>query len=94
MIDKNQILSFNHYKRGKAYTGSYQGMRYRIVLEKAENEDDTNKFRVDTWPEPFCYEVTPDEQKTVIRFPFSENGYEDVLKYLNEIHANYVGESS
>lgn len=90
MIDRNQILSFNHYKKGKAYTGSYQGMRYRIVKEKAENEDDTDKFIVETWPEPYCYEKTDKEKIFVQKFPFTENGYTDILNYLNDKASEYL----
>ncbi len=89
MIDKNQILSFNHYKKGKAYTGSHTGMRYRIVKHKAETEDDIDKFLVETWPEPFCYEVTEKDKITAQHFPFTEEGYEDMLRYLNDSIENY-----
>lgn len=89
MIDHNTILSFDHYRKGKPFTGSCEGMRYRIIKEAAADEDDTDKFRVDTWPEPFCYEITPDEQKTVQRFPFTVDGYNDVIEYLNDMHETF-----
>lgn len=84
MIDHNTILSFNHYKKGKPFTGSLKGLRYRIVKETAADEDDTDKFRVDTWPEPFCYEATDKDKIEVQYFPFDEKGYEDIITYLNE----------
>ena len=65
MIDKNDILSFAHYKKGRPFTGSFKGMRYRIVMEKAADEDDTDKFRVDTWPEPnsvFRVDIIPNNK--------------------------------
>ncbi|MFT3984840.1 MAG: GNAT family acetyltransferase [Lachnospiraceae bacterium] len=80
MIDSSQILSFNHYKKGKAYTGSRKGMRYRI--QKKDTEDRT-KFCVYVWPEPFCYEKTDKEQITEAEFEFSEAGYGQVISYLN-----------
>ena len=89
MIDRNQILSFNHYKKGKAYTGSHTGMRYRIVKEPAATEDDNDKFLVEIWPEPFCYEKTDKEKIVVQRFPFTEDGYQEILKYLNESLEEY-----
>ncbi|MCR4808084.1 MAG: GNAT family acetyltransferase [Lachnospiraceae bacterium] len=84
MIDKNTILSFNHYKKGKPFTGSYKGVRYRIVKEKAEDQDDNDRFRVDTWPEPLCYEATDPDKIQTQRFVFNEQGYEDVISYLND----------
>ena len=90
MIGKNDILSFNHYKKGKPFTGSFRGMRYRIVLEKAGDEDDTDKFRVDTWPEPLSYEATDKEGIRVQRFPFTEEGYGDVIGYLNDVWGDYA----
>ena len=87
MIDKSTILSFSHYKKGKPFTGSCKGIRYRIVKEAAGDEDDTDKFRVDVWPEPLCYEATDKDKITVQRFAFSEEGYADVIRYLNKICA-------
>ncbi len=89
MIEKKDILSFAHYKKGRPFTGSFRGMRYRIVMEKASDEDDTDKFRVDTWPEPLCYEKTNDDMITTQMFPFTEEGYDDVTVYLNEIKDDY-----
>ena len=86
MIDKNQILSFNHYKKGKPYTGSHTGMRYRISkITEGEEDDKVDRFLVETWPEPFCYEKTDKEKINEMKFVFSQEGYEDVLKYLNEL---------
>jgi hypothetical protein len=92
VIDHNTILSFNHYKKGKPFTGSLDGMRYRIIREKAEDEDDTDKFRVDTWPEPLCFEATDPQRITVQRFPFTQDGYEDVIEYLNDKWDEYKTE--
>ena len=89
MIDHNTILSFSHYKKGKPFTGSLMGMRYRIVKEAAKDEDDTDKFRVDTWPEPLCFEATDPEKIQVQYFAFSPDGYSDVIAYLNDKYAEY-----
>ena len=92
MIDHNTILSFNHYKKGKPFTGSFDGMRYRIVKETAVGEDDTDKFRVDTWPEPLCYEATDKEKIQAQYFAFSPDGYEDLIAYLNDKLKEYKNE--
>ena len=89
LIGKDDILSFDHYKKGKPFTGSCKGMRYRIVKEAAGDEDDTDKFRVDTWPEPLCFEATADENITTQLFAFTDEGYSDVINYLNERRDDY-----
>lgn len=56
-------------------------MRYRI--QKKEDENDT-MFCVQIWPEPLCFEKTASELITETKFAFTEEGYEQVLAYLNE----------
>lgn len=41
-------------------------------------------LRCTVWPEPFCYERTPAEVKTVQDFPFTEDGVESARQWLNE----------
>jgi hypothetical protein len=90
MIDKNTILSFDHYKKGKPFTGSHTGMRYRIVREKAADEDDIDRFRVDTWPEPLSYEATDEDKIRTQRFVFDQEGYEALIAYLNDCISEYL----
>ncbi|MCR5419901.1 MAG: hypothetical protein K6E98_02715 [Lachnospiraceae bacterium] len=92
MIDHNTILSFEHYKKGKPFTGSYKGMRYRIIKEMAGGEDDIDRFRVDTWPEPLCYEATTEDKITTQRFTFDKKGYEEVISYLNDMVTEYISD--
>ena len=94
MISNDDILNMNFYKKEK-FTGSYLGMRYLIKKDcepVADKEDaDDNKepktidiFRVSIWPGPYNYETTPDEQKTVATFPFTPEGKQQVVDWLNE----------
>lgn len=41
-------------------------------------------LRCTVWPEPFCYEKTPAEVKTVQDFSFTEDGVESARQWLNE----------
>ena len=86
MITKNDILSMEFYKKKKPFTGSCQGMRYRIVLVKNE---ESAFFEVATWKEPYCYEKTKEEEIQKVQFPFDDAGYEQVVTYLNEQIPNY-----
>ena len=38
MITSDDILSLNFYNYGNPFTGSYQGMRYRIIKQKEAKE--------------------------------------------------------
>ncbi len=89
MIGKDDILSFDFYKKGKPFFGSFKGMRYRIVKEKAEEEGDPDRFRIDTWPEPLGFDATDDDRITTQKMPFTLDGYNEVLKYLNDIWDYY-----
>ena len=79
MITSDDILSLNFYNYGNPFTGSYQGMRYRIIKQKEAKDEEGNILKEEgllavIWPEPFAYEKTADDLKTTQLFPFSEEG--------------------
>jgi hypothetical protein len=80
MITYDDILSLNFYKKEK-FTGSCHGMRYRICKCESESGD---VFEVTAWNGPYIYSVTPDSEKTVASFPFTEEGKKQVVDWLNE----------
>ena len=93
MITSDDILSLNFYNYGNPFTGSYQGMRYRIVKQKETKDEEGRTIKeegllVAIWPEPFAYEKTADELKTTKLFPFSEEGKAQVLEWLNSSSEN------
>ncbi|MCR5733902.1 MAG: hypothetical protein K6G22_04760 [Lachnospiraceae bacterium] len=90
MIEKKQILSFNYYNSKKPFTGSDDGMRYRIIKEGEDTEESSANFLVSVWPEPFCYEKTDKDKIIETTLPFSEEGYEAIVPYLNGIHDKIV----
>ena len=58
-------------------------MRYRMEMTKREvpKEDgadgetvEETVLTVTSWPEPYGYDATPEEEKTREEFPFSEEG--------------------
>lgn len=69
-------LSIQFLKK-EAYTGSYNGIRY--LLKK---EDDTLKVCV--YPEPYCFEATKDDDKTWKEFPFSPEGINEALIWIED----------
>lgn len=95
MITSKEILSFNFYTYKQPFTGSDHGMRYRIVRQEIKPEEETEGakptliFHVSVWKEPYAYDCTPAEEIQNQDFPFDEEGYEQVLVWLNEKAKEY-----
>ena len=83
MIDQHTIYPLHYYTYGKAFTGSMAGKRYRI-LRCAKTEEEEEALKVWIWPEPFAFEHTDSSKMTVFTFPFSEEGYDQLIACLNE----------
>lgn len=81
MIKREDILSMEYLKKLE-YSGSHQGMRYR--LEKVEDEEG-KKLLVTIWPEPFNFITTPEEEKTRATFSFDEDGVTDAIGWMNNV---------
>lgn len=93
MITGEDILSLNYYNHGNAFTGSYEGMRYRIKKQTVPKEQGDGAagedcLQVVVWPEPFSFEKTEDEKKTFQMFPFNEEGKRQAVDWLNHIWAD------
>jgi len=82
MIQRNDLLAFNFYKKEK-FTGSHKGMRYLIRKETVE---ETNVFRVSVWPGPYNYASTEDSLKIDKSFEFTDAALLEITDYLNEIY--------
>lgn len=102
MIDIKDVMPISFLKK-EPFTGSFHGMRYRIEkaeipLENAseENADTENKKKPETqtvlktfiWPQPFCFDKTPDEQKSEKSFEFTSEGLAQAVDWLNERYVN------
>lgn len=93
MIERKELLALAFYDSwsSKHFSGSDAGMRYRIERIKNEPSEDGSinpdlpekLLRATAWPEPFSYEMTPDEQKVTFEAEFSEEGMEEVVRWLN-----------
>ena len=80
-IDKKDLLPLSFLKKS-AYTGSFQGIRYRI--EKQE-EGEEKSLLLSPWPEPYAFSHTAEEEKVKKSFPFSEEGLEEIRVYLSTL---------
>ena len=77
MIDKT-FVPVNGLKK-EPYSGCHNGMRYYMCA----NEDKT-EFNVTIYPEPLCFEKTPDDKKETNSFPITEDGMDAAIKWLYE----------
>lgn len=91
-IDLHGQAGLPYINRG-VYTGSYGGMRYRMSKETREDGGKEEKaLLVAIYPEPCCFESTPEEQKEYRDFPFTEEGFAQAMAYLNETYDARQGE--
>lgn len=68
------------YRKGAVLKASFCGMRYQV--EKWNKEEDEEVFRATVWPEPFCFEKTPEEKKEMEYFSYTEEGLDEVYDWL------------
>lgn len=92
MIKREDILSMEYLKKTE-YTGSHQGMRYRMEKLETEVKDESGEEKdpvvlkellVTVWPEPFNFISTPAEKKTSKKFSFDEDGVVDAIAWMND----------
>ena len=90
-IENKDSYGLTWYEHAQPYLGSHRGMRFRIArepmedvsLKPADKKGDA-KFRIIIWPEPMSFEATSEEDKQMEEFPFTVEGKEDMIKWLNE----------
>ena len=80
MIAKTDLLSIPFYKKS-AFTGSYEGMRYRIRCVK---DEENSSFEAVIWPGPYIFDATADEHKEFHTFPFTDEGLALIAEWLNQ----------
>lgn len=80
MITAEDILNMNFIKR-KIYR-KLQGHALPCKKEKDDAENDI--FRATVWPGPYNFSTTPDDQKISATFPFTEEGRQQAVDWMNE----------
>ena len=69
MIDK-RLVPYSGLKK-EPFSGSHNGMRYMM---RSDNGRDSTTFTVFVYPEPWCFEQTPEDQIESHTFDLSEEG--------------------
>ena len=95
-ITDESLYGFNYYKYGIAYTGSFNGMRYRLHRDPmVDLTDPKNKDEIDNpdarlvcevYEDLVCFEKTKPENMIIGRFAFSEEGKQELGVWLNSIY--------
>ena len=80
MIDLHGQAGLPYVNKG-IYTGSFQGMRYRL---RKKEEGEEKLLEAVIYPEPFCFEKTVEEEKQFRDFPFTGEGFDQAVAWLNE----------
>lgn len=79
MIDK-QLIPYGGLKK-EPFSGSHNGMRYFLCGDDGKA---STTFTVYVYPEPWCFEQTPDEDKEKKSFPLSDQGLDEAISWLFE----------
>ena len=85
MIERKDILSIPYLKKS-AFTGSYEGLRFRFaaVKRKTESEEQEQQvLQIKAWEAPYSYDATPEEKMKSMDMEFSENGIQQGIDWLN-----------
>lgn len=69
-------LSIKALKK-EPFSGSHCGMRYYLTLTD-------ERLTVYLYPEPWCFEATPEDQKERNDFPFTQEGLDKAVVWINE----------
>ena len=90
-IRSEDLLSFNYYTYGEPFTGSHNGMRYRLRRADALQSTDgvSFEFEAAAWPEPYAEAFTDPQLIQKKRFPFTGEGKEEAVAWLNQTYAAF-----
>ena len=69
-------LSIKALKK-EPFSGSHCGMRYYLTAK----DDILTAY---LYPEPWCFEATQEDQKERKEFPFTQEGLDDAISWMNQ----------
>ena len=74
MNDRKSLYDIAEFYRKKAVlNASYQGMRYQVRRKTwMEGEQEQTCLLATVWPEPYCYDKTPEEKGKPENFPMKK----------------------
>ena len=84
MIDRGRLLSLGYYKKAPSFTGSDKDKCYKIERFREEDSEE-DQFKATIWHGPFSSENTPDEAKQSKLAPFTEEGLQELVDWMNSL---------
>ena len=92
MLKKGDLLNIGYYDYGQYYTGSLEGVRFRLGRDPLEKVNFTPKdkrgearLKITVWPEPFNFDHTEDDKKKDEYFEYSNEGLDQIIEFLNNM---------
>ena len=83
-LQRSGFMPINYLKK-ESFTGSFLGMRYKMMKAQIEEEDhQKDVLRVVHWPEPYGFDATDEEKKRQKDFSFDEDGIQQGIDWLNQ----------
>lgn len=83
MIERKRLLPIGYYKKAPSFTGSDGNKCYKIEKFQEEGAEEP-VFRASLWHGPYSSENTPDENKLIKTAPFTEEGIQSLVGWMNE----------
>ncbi|WP_167954652.1 hypothetical protein [Anaerosporobacter faecicola] len=87
MIDPKNFVNINLLKK-ETFTGSLNGMRYRMKKEVTEGDEPVTTLVTTIWPQPYNYAKTEEKLKESKEFEFSQDGVAQAGEWLNQSYIN------
>jgi hypothetical protein len=85
MLTTDEVLNLNYYKK-TSFSGWINGMRFLIKREAPEDGDEI--FHAWVWPGPLIFDLVADDTKTDFTAPFSNEGKQTVVDWINSQYEN------
>ena len=89
MLSYEDALNLNYHKK-TSFTGWMGGMRF--LLKRIASEEGDEYFMTYVWPGPYIFDVTPDEKKTSAKFPFTDEGKNQAVDWINQQYTSRMDE--
>lgn len=94
MLDSNRIMSLTFLSYNGEMSGDHFGMRYLLkkTVKELEELDEKGKnktiehLQAYVWPDPFCFDKTPEADKILKEFEFSQEGRLDAIEWLQKMY--------
>lgn len=95
---RRDLYGILYYLYGEANYGSYKGLRFRVARNPLEHvfyvpadKRGPAVLQVICWKGPMNFASTPDEEKTVKDFEFSQEGIDMAAAWIYEEHGRIFG---